>query len=168
MNLFVLGEAIRESVSQTRMADALADTGSQPRFEEHDRASQSAARLIRNGQARRAMLVGFPTYFFNPLARTTTNRQGLHDLFDAHLRSAPVISRHAATHVALGDDADQLVVFCILNHRLRSRSLNHASRARRLQQNLAGDNTKMLRSVSSHRYSNSFSLLPSCSAQRFI
>jgi hypothetical protein len=102
------------------------------------------------------MLVEFPTHYFNRLARTTTGKQGSHDLFDAHVRSAPVISLHAATHVAPGDDADQLEVFCILNHRLRSRSLNHASLARRLPQNLAGDSTKTLRSVSSHRYNNSF------------
>jgi hypothetical protein len=32
---------------------------------------------------------------------------GLDDYFDANFRHAPVISRHAATHVVLGDDADQ-------------------------------------------------------------
>ena len=32
---------------------------------------------------------------------------GLDDCFDANFRHAPVISRHAATHVVLGDDADQ-------------------------------------------------------------
>ena len=63
------------------------------------------------------MLVEFPAPFFNWLIRATTRRRGTHDRFDAYLRSAPVISRHAATHVALGDDADQLEVFCILNHR---------------------------------------------------
>ena len=161
VNLFVLGEAIRESVSQTRMADALAGTGLHPRFEEQDRASQITARLIRNGQARRTMLVEFPARVFNRLARTTKGRQGPHELFDAHVRSAPVISLHAATHVARGDDADQLEVFCILNHRLGSRSLNHASLAQRLPQNLAGDSTKTLRLVSSRRYNNSFSFLPS-------
>ena len=118
----MIGAAIREPISG--IAAVVAGTGSQPRLEEHDHASQTAARLIHNGQARRAMLVGFPTCFVNPLARTTTGTRGLHDLFDAHLRSAPVISRHAATHVVLGDDADQLEWFCILNHRLRSRSLN--------------------------------------------
>jgi hypothetical protein len=107
------------------------------------------------------MLKEFPARFFNRLARTTTGRQGSHDHFDAHVRSSPVISRHAAIHVSLGDDADQLEGFCILNHRLRSRSLNHASLARRLPQNLAGDSTKTLRSVSSHRYNNAFSFLPS-------
>jgi hypothetical protein len=62
------------------------------------------------------MLVEFSARVFNWLIRATTRRRGTHDLFDAYLRRAPVISRHAATHVALGDDADQLEVFCILNH----------------------------------------------------
>ena len=55
------------------------------------------------------MLVEFPAYFFNRLTRTTPDQadKGLHDLFDTNFRSAPVISHHAATHVALGDDADQ-------------------------------------------------------------
>jgi hypothetical protein len=63
------------------------------------------------------MLVEFPARFFHRLACPTTSRQGSHDRFDAHVRRAPVISRHAATHVALGDDADELEVFCIFNHR---------------------------------------------------
>jgi hypothetical protein len=63
------------------------------------------------------MLVEFPARFFNWLSRATTCSRRTHDLFDANFRSAPVISRHAATHVALGDDADQLELFCILNHR---------------------------------------------------
>ena len=159
MQIFVVGVAIREPMN--RRAAVVAGTGSQPRFEEHDHSSQTAARLFRNGQARRAMLVEFPTRYFNRLARTTTGRQGSHDLFDAHVRSAPVISRHAAAHVALGDDADQLEVFSILNHRLRSRSLNHASLARRVPPNLAAYSTKTLRLVSSYRYNNSFSFLPS-------
>jgi hypothetical protein len=155
----VVGAAIRAPMS--RIAAVVAGAGSQPRFEERDHASQTATRLIRNGQARRTMLVELPARFFNRPARTTTGRQGSHDLFDAHFRSAPVISRHAATHVALGDDADQLKGFCILNHRLRSRSLNHASLARRVPPNLAAYSTKTLRSVSSHRYNNAFSFLPS-------
>ena len=166
MQIFVVCVAIREPMN--RRAAVVAGTGSQPKFEEHDHSSQTAARLFRNGQARRAMLVEFPTRYFNWLVRTTTGKQGSHDLPDAHARSAPVISRHAAPHVALGDDADQRKVFSILNHRLRSRSLNHASRARRVPTNLAGYSTKTLRRVSSHRYNNSFSFLPSCPAQRFI
>jgi hypothetical protein len=63
------------------------------------------------------MLVEFSARFFNWLIRATTSRRGSHNLFDANFGSAPVISRHAATHVALGDDADQLEFFCILNHR---------------------------------------------------
>ena len=63
------------------------------------------------------MLVEFPARFFDWLACNTTGRQGSHDRFDAHVRCAQVISRHAATHVTLGDDADQLEVLGILNHR---------------------------------------------------
>jgi len=62
------------------------------------------------------MLMEFPARFFNWLIRATTRRRGSHDLFYANFGSTAVISRHAATHVALGDDADQLEVFCILNH----------------------------------------------------
>jgi len=62
------------------------------------------------------MLVEFPARFCNGLIRATTRRRGTHDVFYAYLGSAPVISRHAATHVALGDDADQLEVFCVLNY----------------------------------------------------
>ena len=114
VQVLVVGAAIREPVSQTRVAAVGAGTGSQPRFEEHDRASQVSiclsngssnlsmrssvlydlsrrcmltvpqqpARLIRNGQARGAMLVKFPARFFNRLARPTTGRQGSHDRFD--------------------------------------------------------------------------------------
>jgi hypothetical protein len=63
------------------------------------------------------MLVKFPARFFNRLIGVTTSRRGSHNLFDANFGSMAIISRHAATHVALGDDADQLEVFCTLNHR---------------------------------------------------
>jgi hypothetical protein len=62
------------------------------------------------------MLVEFPARLFNWVIRTTTGRGWTHDLLDAYLRSTPVISRHTATNVALGDDTDQLEVFCILDH----------------------------------------------------
>jgi hypothetical protein len=116
----VVGAAIRERMSQIWIAAVVAGTGSQPRFEEQDRASQITARLIRNGQARHAMRVEFPARFFNRLARTITGKQGSDDLSDTDFRSAPVISNPAATHIALGDAADQLEMSCILNHRLRS------------------------------------------------
>jgi hypothetical protein len=73
VNVFVVGEAIRESVNQTKVAALVAGTDSQPRFEGQDRASQITARLFRNGQAHRAMRVEFPARFFNRLVRTTTN-----------------------------------------------------------------------------------------------
>ena len=76
----------------------------------------ATACLVHDGQARRAMLVEFPARFFNRLIRAATGSRGSHDLCDANFRSMPLISRRAATHVALGDDADQLEVFCILNH----------------------------------------------------
>ena len=63
------------------------------------------------------MLVEFASRFVNWLIRPATGRPGLHDLFDANVRRTAVISRHAATNVALGDNADQLEAFYILNHR---------------------------------------------------
>ena len=63
------------------------------------------------------VLVEFASRFVNWLIRPATGRPGPHDLFDANVRRMAVISRHAATDVALGDNADQLGAFCILNHR---------------------------------------------------
>ena len=77
----------------------------------------AASRAVYDGQARRMMLVEFASRFVNWLIRPATGRPGPHDLFDANFRRMAVISRHAATDVALGDNADQLEAFCILNHR---------------------------------------------------
>ena len=129
-------------MSQTRIAAVVAGTGSQPGLEAHNRASQIIACLTRNGQARRVMHVEFPTRFFNRLTPATTGEQEPHAVFDAHVRSAPVIGRHTAPHVAFG--ADQFAVFSILNHRLRSPSLNHASFAGPVPPNLAAYSTKTL------------------------
>ena len=74
--VFVVGEAICESVSQTRVAAVVAGTGLHPRLEAQEHASQAPARLIRNGQARNAMRVEFPARFFDRLVRTTTGEQG--------------------------------------------------------------------------------------------
>ena len=63
------------------------------------------------------MLVEFASRFVNWLIRPATGRPGPHDLFDANVRRTAVISRHAATDVALGDHADQREAFYILNHR---------------------------------------------------
>ena len=63
------------------------------------------------------MLVEFASRFVNWLIRPATGRPGPHDLFDANVGRAPVVSGHAATDVALGDNADQLEAFGILNHR---------------------------------------------------
>lgn len=119
-------------MSQTGLAAVVAGTGSQPRLETHDRASQIVARLVCNGHARRAMRVEFPARYFNLLSPTTTGRQGSHDLFDTNFRSAPVIGRSTAPHAARGEDADQLEVFSILNHRLRSPRLRITHRLRGL------------------------------------
>ena len=76
VNVFVVGEAIREPVSQAKVAAVIASTDSQPRFEEQDRTSQKlTARLIRNGQAHRAMRVKFPARLSNRLVRTTIGKQ---------------------------------------------------------------------------------------------
>ena len=63
------------------------------------------------------MLVEFASRFVNWLVHPATGRPEPPDLFDANVRRLAVISRHAATHVALGDNADQCETFYILNHR---------------------------------------------------
>ena len=63
------------------------------------------------------MFVEFPPRFFYGCIRTAASGRGMHNFFDADFGGTAVISRDAATHVALGDDADQLEVFCILYHR---------------------------------------------------
>jgi hypothetical protein len=63
------------------------------------------------------MLVELASRFVNGLIRPATGRPGPHDLFDTNVRRAAVISRHAATDVTLGDNADQREAFYILNHR---------------------------------------------------
>ena len=100
----MVGAAIREPMS--RRAAVVAGTGLQSRLEEHDHASQSAARLFRNGQARHAMRVESPARFFNRLGHTTT-------------------------HVVPGDDTDRLEAFSILNHRLCSRRILRGTARRR-------------------------------------
>jgi hypothetical protein len=63
------------------------------------------------------MLAEFASRFVNWLIRPATGRPGPHDLFDANVRRRAAISRHAATDVTLGDNADQCEAFDILNHR---------------------------------------------------
>src|SRR4029077_5457940 len=92
MNVFVVGAAICEPMSHTRMAADIAGTGLQTRFEEQNCASQIAARLIRNGQAHRAMRAEFPERFFNRLALATTN-----------------------TQIGCGDTADSLETSCLFS-----------------------------------------------------
>ena len=75
----------------------------------------ATARLVDHGQARRAVLVELPTRRFNRLLRVTTRRSGSHDLRDRDFGSPAIISRHAATHITLGDDAGQLETIGILD-----------------------------------------------------
>ncbi len=63
------------------------------------------------------MLVEFASRFVNRLIRPATGRTGPHELLDANVRRTAVISRHAATNVALGDNADQFEAVYILDHR---------------------------------------------------
>ena len=60
------------------------------------------------------MIVEFAARFFNGLVRATACGSGTHDLSDANFGSTPVIGGHAATHIVLGDNTDQLEVFFIL------------------------------------------------------
>ena len=61
---------------------------------------------IYDRQTRRAMLVEFSACSVKRLAFAAASCCRSHDLLDADFGSAPVISRHATTHVALSDDAD--------------------------------------------------------------
>lgn len=150
----MVGAARHEPMSQTRIGALVTGTGSHLGFEEQERASQITARLIRNGQIHRAMRMKFPARFFNRLTRTSRGKQ-CRMIFS----TSPFESRlaSAAARVALGDAAHQLEVSSILNHWLRSRSLNRASLARHVPTNLAAYSTDTLRMVSAHRYSDSFS-----------
>ena len=105
-------------MSQTRMAAVPAGSGSQPRLEAQDHASQVPARLFRNGHAHRAMRVKFPARFSNRLALSTPG---------THTRRQP-----PRTQLALGNAADQLAMSCLINHRLHSRELSDASLQRRI------------------------------------
>ena len=94
VKFFVVDAAICEPMSQRGLPAVVAGAVSQPRLEERDRASQITARLIRNGQAHRAMRVEFPARFFNRLARTRYQANRVDDPFGTNLRCAPVTSRH--------------------------------------------------------------------------
>ena len=54
MQVFVVGAAIRAPMRQIRIAAVVVGTGSQPRFEEHDRASQVSSSLS-NGSSNLSM-----------------------------------------------------------------------------------------------------------------
>jgi len=101
VNIFAIGAAIREPMSQTRMAAVAAGTGSQPRHEEQNRASQITARLIRNGQAHRAMRVKFPARLSNRLDRTTKGKQDRRILWREHSKHANHRPSFTAVHYSL-------------------------------------------------------------------
>ena len=63
------------------------------------------------------MLMEFVARSVQRLTCPAAGCRGPHDLLDVNFGRATVIRRHATTHVALGDDADQLEVFRILNDR---------------------------------------------------
>jgi len=71
---------------------------------------------VDNGQARGTVLVELLTRSFNWLGRAAARRRGAHDVFDAYLGRAPVVSSDSATDVTLSDDADQLEVFCVCDN----------------------------------------------------
>ena len=77
----------------------------------------TAPGAVYNRQAPRTMLVESPAGGVDRLICATTRRRGSHDLFHADFRGVAVISRHAATDVAFGDNADQLEVLLIFNDR---------------------------------------------------
>ena len=77
----------------------------------------AASNAIHDGQARRLMLVKFPARVFHRFIHATARRRGAHDFVNAHVRREAVISRHAATDVAFGHDADDLAVLRVLDHR---------------------------------------------------
>jgi len=62
---------------------------------------------------------------------------------------APVVSRYAATHVALGDDTHQFQVFRMLNYGCAAQSGNRVSLSPRLLPCLAAYSRKTLQLVSS-------------------
>ena len=145
------------------MAAVAAGTDLHPRLEAQDHASQIAARLIRNGQAHRAMRMKFPARFFNRLVRTKTGKRGW---MTFSTRTLEARQSPAAIEVAIGNVSDQFEVSCILNRRLCRRSASHASLMRRVLPNLAAYSTKVLRLTSSPRCKDSLSFLLSLSWQR--
>jgi len=61
-----------------------------------------------------------PSRVIHGFLRTAAGGRGTHDRFNADFGCKAVISRHAATHVALGDDADQLEIVRIRYYRYAS------------------------------------------------
>jgi hypothetical protein len=63
------------------------------------------------------MFVEFPSGFFHRVIRAAASGRWAHNLFHADFGSAPVVSRHTVTDVALSDDPDQVEFLFVLNHR---------------------------------------------------
>ena len=81
-----------------------------------DRA-MTAPLAIDHRQARRLMFVEFPADVINWLVLVATRGRRFHDFSNADFRALAIIRRHAATHVTLGDDSDQLASLGILDNR---------------------------------------------------
>jgi hypothetical protein len=79
-----------------------------PLYTGNTHCSATTTRLIAQGPYSLRDARGCSSAHLQPF-RSSHNRQtnGLDNRIDANFRHAPVISRHAATHVVLGDDADQ-------------------------------------------------------------
>jgi hypothetical protein len=146
VKVFVIGAVMREPMYQTGIAAAVAGTGPQRRFQEQVRASQITARLL----SATGNLITRCAWIFRRVSLTVllSPQQANKGRKIFPTRTFEARRSSAATHAALGDDADQLEVYCILNHRPRSRSLNHASLAQPLPPHLAAYSTKTLRFVS--------------------
>jgi hypothetical protein len=78
----------------------------------------TASRRVDHRQAGRDVFVEFPLRFVKRIILTATRRRcGTHNVLDAYLGSLNILSGDAVTDVALGDDADEIETFFILNHR---------------------------------------------------
>lgn len=141
----VAGAIQYEPMSRMVTLAVSANIPSQPNFERYDRASQTTARLIRNGQAYYMLILELPRRLFSHHGQAAPDRQGTDYRFGRNTPNCSVMNRHTATQ---GNDADRFEGGYSLNHRPRSRSLNRASLAWHVPQNIAANSTKTLRSVS--------------------
>ena len=62
--------------------------------------------FVNNWQGRGFMLLERAAGILNGLVQPATSRSGVHNFFDRHLRSPPVIRRDVMAHIALGHDTN--------------------------------------------------------------